>query len=438
MKKSLIAQALCIAFIGTAVSAPAHAGEAELLQKIEKLAAELDAIKAELVASRKKTDTVVQKQEALAVTLAALPANTPAPVAATAIAAAPQTVISSYGEMSYTRPRDASNQAQTDVGRAVLGITHRFDEKTKMVAEFEWEHAVTAAEDQGEAAVEQLYVEHEFSNGLRAKAGLFLMPVGLLNTSHEPTAYFGVHRNFVETAIIPTTWREVGLGLSGAYDNGLSWDAGLTTGFDLTKWDAAASEGTESPLASIHQEGQLAKSHDLSMHAAVNWRGVPGLLLGASVFSGKAGHATTDFAANDARVTLWDMHARYTPGNWDLSALYSRGSISNTDALNLTFAGEPTPVPSSFYGWYAQGAYKIWSTNDYSLTPFVRYEQFNTAASYSAVPQGLGVPAATAEKVTTFGASFRIGEGVVLKADLQKFKRDSSLDRFNLGVGYSF
>ena len=438
MKKSIIAQALCIAFIGTALSAPAHASEADLMQKIEKLAAELEAIKAELAASRKKTEVVVQKQDALAVTLAALPAATPSSGSAPVIAATPQTVISSYGEISYTRPKNASNQTQTDVGRAVLGIAHRFDEKTKMVAEFEWEHAVTAAEDKGEAAVEQLYVEHEFSSNVRAKAGLFLMPVGLLNTSHEPTAYFGVHRNFVETAIIPTTWREVGLGLSGAYDNGLSWDAGVTTGFDLTKWNAASGDGIESPLGSIHQEGQLAKSHDLSMHAALNWRGIPGLLLGASVFSGKAGHATTDFAGNNARVTLWDMHARYTPGNWDLSALYSRGNISNTEALNLTFAGQATPVPSSFYGWYAQGAYKLWSANGYSLSPFVRYEQFNTAASYSAVPQGLGVPAATAEKVATFGASFRIGEGVVLKADMQKFKRDSNQDRFNLGVGYSF
>ena len=430
MKKTLIAQALCFAFIGTALTAPAQASEAELLQKIEKLAAELDAIKAELTASRKKAEIVEQKQEVLAQTVAATPAPVSAPVA--------QTVISSYGEINYTRPRNASNQTEADVARAVLGITHRFDEKTKMVAEFEWEHAIASAGDKGEAAVEQLYVEHEFADGLRAKAGLFLMPVGLLNTNHEPTAYFGVHRNFVETAIIPSTWREVGFGLSGTYDNGISWDAGLTTGFDLSKWDAAATEGTESPLASIHQEGQFAKSHDLSAHAAINWRGIPGLLLGASVFSGKAGHATTDFAANDARVTLWDLHARYTPGKWDLSALYSRGSISNTEALNLTFVGQPTPVPSSFYGWYAQGAYKLWSTTEYSLTPFMRYEQFNTAASYSVVPQGLGVPALDAEKITTFGASFRIGEGVVLKADLQKFKRDSNLDRFNLGVGYSF
>ncbi|MBI3286039.1 MAG: hypothetical protein HYZ65_14485 [Burkholderiales bacterium] len=427
MKKHLIARALCAAFLTTAVAAPALASEAELLQKLEKLAAELDSLKAELAATRNKTDKVEQKQEALATAGSSRGA-----------ALAANTVISSYGEIAYSQPKNASNQAQTDVARAVIGITHRFSEKTKMVGEFEWEHAVVSKDDEGEAEVEQLYVEHEIQPGLSAKAGLFLMPVGLLNSAHEPTAYHGVHRNFVETAIIPTTWREAGFGLSGNYDNGLSWDLGATTGFDLSKWDGAAAEGRESPLRSIHQEGQLAKSKDISLHAALNWRGVPGLLLGASVFSGKAGHSTEGFAGNDARITLWDLHARYNPGRLDLQALYARGAISNTEALNLTLVGQTTPVPSSFYGWYAQAAYALWKNEQYSLTPFIRYEQFNTANSYSAVPQGLGVAAADAEKVTTVGASFKIGEGVVLKADMQKFKLDSSRDRYNLGVGYSF
>ena len=235
MKKTLLTQALCASVLIGAIAAPVHAGEAELMQKIEKLAAELDAIKAELAANRKKTESVAQKQEALASSVAS---NTASSAAANSAAnspmqSSPQTVISSYGEISYTRPRNASNETQADVGRAVLGIAHRFDEKNKVVAEFEWEHAVTSKDDNGEAAVEQLYVEHELDNGLRAKGGLFLMPVGMLNTSHEPTAFFGVHRNFVETAIIPTTWREVGFALSGAHDNGISWDAGVTTGFDL-------------------------------------------------------------------------------------------------------------------------------------------------------------------------------------------------------------
>lgn len=354
------------------------------------------------------------------------------------IALGAQTVLSGYGEVNFNRPTKDASKAQADVRRAVIGIQHRFDDKTKLVTEFEWEHAITSTSDQGESEVEQLYIEREFGNGVRAKAGLFLMPVGLLNTNHEPTAYYGVERNFVETAIIPTTWREAGVGLSRSHDNGLTWDIGLTTGFDLTKWDSGAGEGRESPLDSIHQEGQLAKSGNLSAHAALNWRGVPGLLLGGSVFTGKVGHKTADFTAPDSRVTLWDMHARFTPGKWDLAAVYARGTISNADALNLTFAGNPTPIPSSFYGWYAQAAYQLWKSGDYTLTPFTRHEQFNTANSYAAMPAGLDVATGPNERVVTLGANLRIGEGVVVKVDYQKFKEDTSRDRVNLGLGYAF
>ncbi|KAF3996360.1 hypothetical protein [Glaciimonas immobilis] len=429
MRKNFKAQAIALTMM--AMPLMASASEADLLKRLDRMAEEVEQLRAELAATRKKTDTVEQRQDALAAV---------APVASTEVASAspmslgPNTVLSSYGEVNYSRPSKDASRSKADVARAVIGITHRFDEKTKMVAEFEWEHAVTSATDKGETAVEQLYIEREFNNGLRAKGGLFLIPAGLLNTNHEPTAYYGVFRNFVETAIIPSTWREAGLGLSSTFDNGLSWDTGLTTGFDLTKWDASSTDGRTSPLSSIHQEGQQAKSRDLSVFGALNWRGVPGLLLGGSVFTGKAGHKTADFAAQDARITIWDLHARYTPGKWDLSALYARGTISNTTALNQTFAGQPTPVPSSFYGWYAQAAYQLWKSSDYTLTPFLRFEKYNTGNSYS----GLNIATGPNEGVWTIGTNFNIGEGVVLKADYQKFKQDKTRDRLDLGLGYDF
>ena len=429
MKKTLLSRALALTFC--ALPLVAHASEADLIQRLDKLAAELEQVKAELAASKKKSEEVEARAETRAQSQAPV-------VAASNTSSAPQTVLSGYGEVNYNRTRQDPSQSKADVRRAVIGIEHRFDAKTKLVTEFEWEHAVTSATDKGEAAVEQLYIERELDNGLRAKAGLFLIPAGLLNTSHEPTAFYGVERNFVETAIIPSTWREAGLGLSSTLDNGLTWDLGLTTGFDLTKWDATSSDGRASPLGSIHQEGQLAKAHDLGVHGALNWRGVPGLLVGGSIFSGKASHATANFAGPDARVTLWDVHARYTPGKWDLSAVYARGSISNTEALNLTFVGNPTPIPSSFDGWYAQAAYQAWKSKDYVLTPFVRYEQFNTARSYAGAPNGLAVATGPGEKVSTIGANLRVGEGVVLKADYQKFREDASRDRLNLGMGYAF
>jgi hypothetical protein len=431
MKLTLAARAVALAFCTLPMLA--HASEADLMQRLDKLAAELDQVKAELAATRKKSDAVEARQLAEPVPVAASQASTAGGMSSEA-----QTVLSGYGEINYNRPSKDASAAQTDVRRAVIGIQHRFDAKTKLVSEFEWEHAVTSADDKGEAAVEQLYIEREFDNSLRAKVGLFLMPAGLLNTNHEPTAFYGVERNFVETAIIPSTWREAGIGLSSTLDNGLTWDLGLTTGFDLGKWDAASSDGRESPLAAIHQEGQLAKSRNLGGHAALNWRGVPGLLLGGSVFSGEVAQGAANFSAPKSRVTLWDVHARYTPGKWDLAGVYARGTISNTGALNATFAGNPTPVPSSFDGWYLQAAYQAWKSQDYVFSPFVRYEQFNTARSYAGQEQGVEVATGPTEKVTTAGANLRVGEGVVLKADYQKFQTDRTRDRFNLGMGYAF
>ncbi len=404
--------------------------EAELARKLDQLATELAVVKAQLAQ--------MQKERVATPAPAAAPAPLAAAAPAAAVAAAPEspaTVITSYGEINFNRPTKRSQDAQADVRRFVLGYQHRFDEKTKVVTELEVEHAVSSADDKGEVEVEQAYIERQFTPTWAVRAGLFLMPVGLLNENHEPTAFYGVERNFVETAIIPSTWREGGVQVIGNFDNGLMVQAGLTTSFDLTKWDATSTEGKESPLGSIHQEMSLAKSHDVAVFGAVNWRGVPGLLLGGSVFTGKA---TQRQAVASGRITLWDLHARWQPSRWDLSALYTRGTISNTGALNATLVGNPTLIPKSFDGYYVQGAYKVWSHEDYALSPFVRFEQYDTARSYADLGPGLTPAAERNERVLTLGANFQVAQGIVVKADYQRFRANTDLNRVDLGLGWSF
>ena len=417
------------------LAAPASAqtaSQAELAARLDKLAAELAAVKAELARLQQQQ----QVQATQAPPSATASSTSPATVAATlAPTSEPATVLSSYGEINYNRPTMDSKNTVADVRRFVLGYQHRFDEKTKMVAELEVEHAVSSASDRGEVAVEQAYLERQIGSGLAVRGGLFLIPAGLLNENHEPTAFYGVERNFVETAIIPSTWREGGVQLVANFDNGLTAQAGITTGFDLSKWDASSTEGAESPLASIHQELSLARARDLSVFGALNWRGIPGLLVGGSLFSGGATHGQTP---SSARVTLWDLHARYAPGRWDLSAVYARGTISHTAALNTPLVGSTTLIPKSFDGWYGQAAYKVWSNVDYSLSPFVRWEQFNTARSFADLGAGLSPEAARTERVVTVGANFMIGSGIVLKADYQRFREARDSNRFDLGLGWNF
>ena len=428
LKKRNIPTAIAIS-VALALGSPAafaQSNESQLLNRLEQLAGELEKVKAELKQMK-------QKQDAAPVPVAAAVA---APAAAPSLGAG--TTLTAYGEINYSRPRSDSSATQADVARFVTGFQHRFDAKTKVVAELEVEHAVTSASDSGEVAVEQVYVEHRLNDTFGARAGLFLIPLGLINQNHEPTSFYGVNRPTVETSIIPSTLREAGVQLFGEHDNGISWSAGISTGFDLTKWDPLNGESVESPLRTLHQEGQLARSKDLSLFAALDWRGVPGLRVGAGITSGKASHGTKGFLAPNARTTLADVHAQWTPGAWDFSAIYARGTISGAGELNASFAGAPYLVPKSFDGYYAQAAYKFRLSGDYRISPFVRFERVNTGRSFDGVVVGLNPTAYDTETITTAGFNFNIAPTVVLKADYQKYKIVKDSDRLNLGLGFSF
>lgn len=445
---------LALAAAALLAAPTAWADDAALRAEIAELRAQMAELKAQMneLAAQGKAATNPAVAQAPAPVPVARAGATPAAAVTTELAArvdrleqtasgaAPHsdTTIFSYGEIAYSRPTHSPNDAQIDLSRAVIGIGHQFDDRTRMAAEFEWEHAVTSFDDQGEAEVEQLYIERQFTDRFGARAGLMLVPLGLINENHEPTAYYGVFRNFVETAIIPTTWREGGVALYGSTDNGFRWNVGVVSGFNLSKWDASSEDGRESPLGSIHQELQLARARDPALYVAGNYEGIPGLTVGGGVFGGKAAQGATDFAAPDTRITLWEGHARWQAGAFDVSALYAHGSITDTEALNLSFIGQPTPVPKTFWGAYVQAAWHAWSSNDYALTPFARYERFNTAASYAPIPEGLGVPVSPTEGVWTLGANFNVGPNIVFKTDYQKFKVDTGRDRFDLGVGYQF
>ena len=426
-----------IALAALACCGVAHAqSDPQLLEEVRQLRAELKQVRQELDAMKAQSAPAAAAAPGWQATgTVAAPAAAPQPATASA---GTGVNFFGYGELSYTRPRNDPASTTATAGRGVLGFGYRFNETTRMAAELEVENAVASSTDRGEVAFEQLYVEHDLNASLTAKAGLFLLPVGILNETHEPTRYFGVFRNQVETAIIPTTWRELGVGLQGTTASGFRWNAGVVTGFDLGKWDPTSSEGRESPLASIHQEGQLALARSLAGYGAVNYNGIPGVNIGGSLYHGGAGQHQPDFAGGSASVTLAEAHARWQPGRWDLSALAAQGRFHDVSALNATFAGQPTPVPDRFGGWYMQAAYKLWNQGEQSLWPFARYERLNTAQSYSGLPQGLAPEVQPDTRIATIGMSYYLHPQVVLKADYMRFLNDSTLDRFNLGVGFDF
>jgi hypothetical protein len=388
--------------------------------------------------------------------------NAPGPVAGM-----PDLRLWGYGELYYTHPTHVPERSQADLARAVFGIGYSFDSRTEFNSEFEVEHAVSSASDVGEFEVEQFYVDRRLNDAATVRAGLFLMPFGLLNEHHEPTNFYGVQRNFVETLIIPSTWREGGFNVHGDTAQGFSWNAGLTTGFDLSKWNYAPEfplyataldmeDSDSAPLQSTHQELALANAHKFSQYIALGYYGVPGLTLGAAISSGDAVKVPAPPNAvipGNQRVTLWEAHTRWTPGKFDLSALYAHGSISNLGLANFANPGSPNPIPSDFYGYYAQAAYGLWESGDYRLAPFVRWERYDMGSSYagttgpvvpsgsvplSANPGDYGYWPRNQDRVWTVGANFYTTPHVVFKVDYQWFDINTDFSRFDVGMGLNF
>ncbi len=148
-----------------------------------------------------------------------------------------QTKIGGYGELHY-------NNLQTDAGtrkkeldfhRFVITFAHEFSEKTRFNSELEFEHfgVLEAGEGSGEVELEQAYIEHDIAANTSIKAGIMLIPIGILNDTHELTTFYGVERNLVEKNIIPSTWWGAGASVSGHFPNGLSYDAMLHEGLDV-------------------------------------------------------------------------------------------------------------------------------------------------------------------------------------------------------------
>lgn len=358
-----------------------------------------------------------------------------------------RTTVGGYGELHYNNYRgDATDKDTMDFHRFVLFFGHKFNDWISFKSEFELEHAFTKGGGSGgngggggEVELEQAYLDFNFNKAVNAKVGVFLVPMGLLNETHEPPTFYGVERNEVESRVIPSTWWESGAGIYGEAMPGLNYQLNVTTAPDIGKL-SNFSKGFRDGRTKANE----AVAEDLAVSGALNYTGVPGLLVGAAFFTGNTGQdgkTKAGLADVDARLTLWDVHARYQKDRIDLRALYARGHLDDADEINAALgkaAGSSTGVGESFYGWYAEAAYHIWKQGDHDLAPFVRYEKWDL---HDDVPGGYVKNAAYQNKVLTVGANYWPHPQVVLKADYQDWDEADGAKgdkRVNMGMGYMF
>lgn len=394
MKKTVIASALFTLFVTGAVSAD------EETQALRKTIAEQQE---SLKALEKRLDETEVRIEATATYVESKP-NT---------SAFANTSIGGYGELHYNNidNKKGADKKEIDFHRFVLFFGHEFSNKLRFFSELELEHSIAADGQKGEVELEQAYIEYDYSEQITTKAGLFLIPVGIVNETHEPPAFYGVERNPVEKNIIPATWWEAGAALTFTPVGGLSFDAALTSGLNTpTTGDNAYL------IRKGRQKVSEAKADDLAFTGRVKYTAIPGLELAASIqYQQDLTQGTVGVDTADA--TLIEAHAIYSVNDFGIRALYATWDINGAEA-KLLGRDEQT-------GWYVEPMYKI----SEKLGAFARYAEYDNNA---------GIEGDSKEKLTTVGINYYLHENVVLKADIEDYSGNSDQAGFNLGVGYQF
>lgn len=325
-----------------------------------------------------------------------------------------RTTVGGYGELHYNNLHSDvkdEDKRELDLHRFVLFVNHEFNDDIRFFSEFEIEHAIAGDGKVGEVEVEQAYVQFDINDTMKADVGVFLLPVGIMNETHEPPTFYGVERNPVEKNVIPATWWEGGGMLSGNNDSGFSYNVALHSGLNVE------SDPTEDKFANIRSGRQKtgeAAARNLAATARIKYTGISGLELAGTLQI--QDDITQDSTDGVGGATLIETHARYNISDVTLTALYANWDIDGDD---VEAAKKDTQD-----GGYLEASYKV----NPKFGVFVRQNEWDNGGTGD-----------TSKSQTDIGFNYWPHENVVLKADYQ-VQNDvaGDFDGFNLGLGYQF
>ena len=343
--------------------------------------------------------------------------------------------VGAYGELTYNQP-EALN-GELDVQRLVLLFGYKFNDKTQFVTEVEFEHVE-------EVFIEQAFINYNVAPNVNLRGGLMLVPMGIINEFHEPTTFNGVERPSLDNVIIPTTWREIGIGVSGRFNEiSLGYQAYIFNGFKSTSFDGEGGVNGylngSNGLRSGRQKAIQSTVDSPTLSMKFDYYGIPGLRLGLSGYFGdtQAEDDVEEIDGANIGISMIGLDARYAYQRFTARGQFVNGSLSGTEAYN-NLTGKD--LGSQLQGWYLEAAYNVLPQNKAQrLFAFARYEQYDTHASTEGTLQQNN--AYNRNDLTT-GLSYHLAPGVVLKGDYQF--RDNAVsggdvaNRLNFGIGVWF
>ncbi len=328
----------------------------------------------------------------------------------------PTTTVGGYGELhyNYKKPKNFSATETLDFHRFVLFFGHSFSEKWSFKSEVELEHNLVG-ENNGKLELEQAYIDYHYSNNFGFKAGVLLVPVGIINEYHEPPTFFGVERPDYAKYIIPTTWFGNGVQIYGNIV-GLKYIVSITEGLNADKFSA------KTAIRGGRQKGFKANASSLLYSLRLDYFGFRGLNFGVSVSSNKARGEVIENS-----ITFTEIHFQYK----------MKGLFITSEYGIINYTNGNVKVSSGFYTDLGYNISKILKTKT-KIIPFIRYSNVNTATSVVANKE---IEKQYHRIKFLFGISVKPLDTIVFKADYSTEKielNNSSTQLFNIGIGYAF
>lgn len=254
--------------------------------------------------------------------------------------------------LRYTQPDKykGGSQGRFDLPHVVIYLGYDFGKGWSFSSEIEFEHGgpeaaveieteeageyETEVERGGEVALEQFYIQKEFMPQLKLRAGMQVVPVGATNAHHEPDQFFGVYRPEGENTIMPCTWHEVAVSLSGSAG---AWDymAMFLPGLDSERFGNQSwiHDGSASPF-----EFKIANNYAFA--ARVDNRSVAGLRVGLSGYVGNSFRNTlypTSSEKNDGihgTVTIASVDFKYSDYGWLARGYFDWGHLTDSSHIS--------------------------------------------------------------------------------------------------------
>jgi len=357
--------------------------------------------------------------------------------------------IGGYGQVDYYQPLDneISKNGVLDVTRLILLFGYKFNERTNFVTEIEFEHV-------NEAFVEQAFLNYKINKWLNFRGGLMLIPMGITNEYHEPTTFNGVNRPMVDTKIIPTTWRELGAGFTGSFNEiSLKYQAYVVNGFN--GYNGTAMVNGSDAFRKARQKGIKSYISSPNFTTKIDYYGIKSLNIGGSLYVGNTQSTLYNGIARDNKalfakadssiinMTMTALDAKYSHKGLQLKGQLVYASLNNTEAYN-TFAKNGNTnkgIGKAMMGYYIELGYNVFQPTKIEgseLIPFIRYEKYNTQQKTDGVTIKNDLYDNT---LIVTGLGWKITQGAIVKADVE-FLKNASSDKFaktlNLGIGVWF